>query len=83
MTASGGLGLQPLDELARLRVRRLHVGEAPRIRQRLERAILLAHVGDQRGERVAVVGMAGEDSLEGLNRLLRPAHPVEPHRVDL
>jgi hypothetical protein len=78
MTASGGLGLQPLDELARLRVRRLHVGEAPRIRQRLERAILLAHVGDQRGERVAVVGMAGEDSLEGPNHLFGRPTPLSP-----
>src|SRR5262245_5858485 len=51
------------------------------MRQRLAWPVLRTRVGDQRGERVAVVGMTCEHPLERLDRLLRPARPVERYRV--
>ena len=76
--SASGLGLEPLDELAHLGVRRLDVGEPPRMAERLAWTVLLALVGDQRGERVAVIGMTGEHSLEHLDRLFRRPVPPSP-----
>src|SRR3989454_10993151 len=79
-TSAPGLRLEPLDELSHLRVRGLELGEPPRIGQRLSRIGLLARVGDQRSEHLAIVRMAREHAQERFHRLLRPSCPDLSHR---
>src|SRR5207245_6451703 len=82
-TSAPGLRLEPLDELSHLRVRGLELGEPPRVGQRLSRIGLLARVGDQRSERLAIVRMAREHAQERFHRLPRPSRPVQRHRVHI